>query len=187
MTSIRGDRVRFLRKARGWTQPQALERVREIVGPGRFSRNTLSEIENDSYLSEPGGWLLEALAQTLDTSIDFLVGLSDDPGITGVGGYPVPELDIAELVDRLNRLPEGLRREVAGLVAGAVELAERLAHGVRPQLVMREDQVRYDAGGREARLEQLVRLLESLSEDDQRAVYEGLVQRYGAGRDAAGQ
>jgi len=178
MTSIRGDRVRFLRKARGWTQPQALERVREIVGPGRFSRNTLSEIENDSYLSEPGGWLLEALAQTLDTSIDFLVGLSDDPGISGVTGYPVPELDIAELVDRLNRLPEELRREVAGLIGGAVDLAERLARGLRPQLVMREGRAAYDVDAQAAQREQMLRLWEMVDDDQRSRMLADLEEAY---------
>jgi transcriptional regulator with XRE-family HTH domain len=185
MMTIRGDRLKSLRKKRQWTQPQVLERVRAIVGPGRLARNTLSEIENDRYESEPGGWLLEALAQVFETSIDYLVGLTDDPGLA-IPNMPVPEPDIAELVDRLNRLPEGLRREVATLVAGAVELAERLARGVRPQLAIREGQVAYDVDARAAALERLVRLLESLSEDQQREVYEDLAGRFGERRDAAG-
>lgn len=178
--------MRFLRKARGWTQPEVLERAREVAGSGKLSRVTLSEIENDRYDSEPGVWIVDALAQALDTSTDYLLGLTDDPSLPGVGGYPVPELDIAELVDRLNRLPEGLRREVATLVAGAVELAERLARGVRPQLAIREGQAAYDVDARAAALERLVRLLESLSEDQQREVYEDLAGRFGERRDAAG-
>lgn len=181
-----GARVRGLRARLDLSQGDLVARVRRFAPDGkRFARETLSRIENDR--TQPDTWIVDALAQALDTSTDYLLGLSDDPSIPGVAGYPVPELDIAELVDRLNRLPEELRREVAGMIGGAVDLAERLARGLRPQLVIREGQVRYDAGERAARREQLVRLVDSLDEDQERAFYEFLEQRFGAGRDAAGQ
>jgi len=105
------------------SQGDLVERVRRFAPAGRrFARETLSRIENGR--TQPDTWIVDALAQALDTSTDYLLGLTDDPNMPGVGGYPVPEPDIAELVGQLNDLPVSVRR----LVARAVEEILRIYH-----------------------------------------------------------
>jgi transcriptional regulator with XRE-family HTH domain len=47
--------------------------------PGvRITRPTLSKIINDSYEGEPSALIVRGLAQSLDATADYLLGLSDD-------------------------------------------------------------------------------------------------------------
>jgi len=89
-----------------------------FLGPGHLARETLSTIENGRR--NPGSALLEALAQALDTSIDYLVGLTDDPGIA-IPAMPVPELELVDLVARLNALDPVARVRVAELFGGVAD------------------------------------------------------------------
>lgn len=158
-----GDRVRGLRIERGWTQDQLVRHARRFLGPGHLARETLSKIENGHH--DPGSALLEALAQALDTSIDYLVGLTDDPGIT-ISAMPIPELELVDLVARLNALDPAARARVAELVGDVLDLLEPSASD----------------SGREA---QLVRLLESLPAD-RAAYWEALIQAEADAIDRAG-
>lgn len=101
-----GDRVRKLRKGGKMTQDALLEKVRTYAEGRKVVKESLSRIENNRQ--RPSAWMLEALANALDTTTDYLMGLADDPGIN-VPALPVPAMDIASLVAKLNDLPEEIR------------------------------------------------------------------------------
>lgn len=118
-----GYRVKGLREAKKWSQKRLLEEVKRLVGDDKLARNTLSEIENGHYKSESGAWLLEAMAHTLNTSVDYLIGLDDDPGVS-IPKLPVPELDIAPLVALLNAMEPGDRARVRTIFDLILELGK---------------------------------------------------------------
>ena len=68
---MRGDRLRDLRKAKGLSQDDLAERV-------GLSKQQLYRIENGKS-ANPGADLLVQLAKELECSIDYLVGLVDEP------------------------------------------------------------------------------------------------------------
>jgi len=118
-----GERIRAERKRRRWTQNDLQQAVRKVTGAERLSRTTLSEIENGRYDSEPGMWLIEALATAFDTTADYLIGLSDDPGAPELPRFPVPAIEIVPLVARLNDLSADDRRQLAKIFMLIVEAA----------------------------------------------------------------
>jgi transcriptional regulator with XRE-family HTH domain len=60
------------------TTSQLLERVLRIQPNVRLTRPTLSKIVNGSYDGEPSALIVRGLAQALDTTADYLLGLSED-------------------------------------------------------------------------------------------------------------
>lgn len=68
-TPLRFDRLRALREGRGWSQRELARQ--SGVGDAQISRY-------ESGLSDPTATSLKALAEALDVSIDYLVGLTDD-------------------------------------------------------------------------------------------------------------
>ena len=64
-----GKRLRELRKEKGYTQAEFAARV-------GIAQNTLSQFENE--IAMPSIPVLIAIAQTLDVSTDFLLGLSEN-------------------------------------------------------------------------------------------------------------
>lgn len=102
-----GQRIRALREARGWSQGQLLIQARSYSPSGRvLARETISRIENEHR--DPQIWALDAIAEALSVSTDYLLGLSDDPGIA-ISAMPIPELELVDLVARLNSLDPGSR------------------------------------------------------------------------------
>lgn len=55
-----------------------LARLRHTDGNERLSRPTLSKVVNGSYGGRPSAHLVRGLAETLETTADFLLGLSDE-------------------------------------------------------------------------------------------------------------
>ena len=71
MAAIRGDRIRRLREAKGWTQI-ALS-VKASLTQGHVSRIETNSIES------VGSMIVENLASVLGTNPGYLIGTSDDP------------------------------------------------------------------------------------------------------------
>lgn len=113
---IRGDRVRALREARGWTQYELAFRCHIAV-------SFLSDIERRRR--NPGAQIVAKLADALETSTDYLLGRADDPrpvGASGPGGangayVPPPSRD--EVVRWFRA--RGMRPEDAELLADMYE------------------------------------------------------------------
>lgn len=87
-----GNRLKQTRITRGLTQQDLAER-------SNIALRNLTRYENDA--SDPGGDVLLQLARALETSVDYLVGLTDDP---------TPPHKPEGLNDREQRIIEALRR-----------------------------------------------------------------------------
>lgn len=70
-TTVRGDRVKRLREKRAMTQAQ-------LAADTGVAQSYLSEIERGATPSV-GSDALVSVARALDTSVDYIVGLTDDP------------------------------------------------------------------------------------------------------------
>ena len=68
---FRGDRLKHLRKVRGWSQEHIAEQV-------EISRPQVANLEN--LVSEPSLRVLVLLAVILETSTDYLLDVTNDPG-----------------------------------------------------------------------------------------------------------
>ncbi|HSN77664.1 MAG TPA: hypothetical protein VL334_21530 [Anaerolineae bacterium] len=79
MSDIRPDRLRLLMKENRLSTVGLLARLRYTDGNERLSRPTLSKLVNGSYGGRPSTHVVRGLAQTLDTTADYLLGLSDEP------------------------------------------------------------------------------------------------------------
>lgn len=72
-TAFRGDRLKWMREAKGMTQ----EQISELAG---LAMSQISRYENGK--SDPDAMQIKKLAMALDATADFLLGLSDDPEST---------------------------------------------------------------------------------------------------------
>jgi transcriptional regulator with XRE-family HTH domain len=70
MTTL-GERILILRRRRGLTQ-------RELADVAGLNTNTIARVERGD-LKDLGGQLVAKLAKALETTTDFLLGLSDNP------------------------------------------------------------------------------------------------------------
>lgn len=95
-TAIRGDRVKRLRSKRGLTQ-------KELAAIASVSQSYVSEIESGKQKSV-GSIVVLGLAHVLGTSIDYLVGNTDDPA-------PVETKNLEEDTWEIIRELGGLSRE----------------------------------------------------------------------------
>ncbi len=68
--SLRGDRLRELRMRRGYTQEALAERL--DLGIRQIHRY-------EKHLSDPAGNIVAKIARELNTSADYLLGLTDNP------------------------------------------------------------------------------------------------------------
>ncbi|PGM92272.1 MULTISPECIES: helix-turn-helix domain-containing protein [Bacillus cereus group] len=93
---MRGERIKQLRKARGWTQDD----LGEAVG---FKKATISLIENNKRNREERS--VTKFADVLDCTTDFLLGLSDDPKLSGEQNTRLKN-DFDEIYNKLKELPE---------------------------------------------------------------------------------
>jgi transcriptional regulator with XRE-family HTH domain len=115
-----GGRLRALREALKWTQPELAERVRRATVTDRaVAVETLSKIEKGHHL--PAAWMIRALAEALNTTADYILGLNPSPDVPEVARYPVPEPDIASLVARLNGLYSQDRAQVRSIVESILD------------------------------------------------------------------
>ena len=78
MSDIRPDRLRLLMKENRLSTVGLLARLRHTDGNERLARPTLSKVVNGSYGGRPSAHLVRGLAETLETTTDFLLGLSDE-------------------------------------------------------------------------------------------------------------
>lgn len=117
---VLGERLRKLRVSKDWSQSDLSQRA-VAHSDIEIPHETISRIENG--LRFPTVPMLHALAQALETTTDYLLGLADDPGVV-VPRFPVPEADIAPLVARFNALPgteRGRISQIVGLILGVWE------------------------------------------------------------------
>ena len=78
MATIQGARVKALMAEQRLTTNRLLDKVLSSQPGVRLTRPTLSKIINDSYEGEPSALIVRGLAQSLDATADYLLGLSDD-------------------------------------------------------------------------------------------------------------
>lgn len=116
-----GSRIKSLRQQRGWSQAQLIIQATPFMPDGQpFDRSTLSLFENGER--RPGIHIVTAIARALGVTSDYLLGLVDDPSPSAAPAYPVPAWDVAPLVDRLNALPDELRRQAVSVMAAILDL-----------------------------------------------------------------
>lgn len=114
-----GERVKALRKQRGWSQGQLLVQARRHIPAGkRFARETLSRIENGQ--SGVDMWIVQALATALHVDVDGL--LFDVPPEERLSGAPALPAEVADLAERLAGLPDAVRARLLPVLAGLVAL-----------------------------------------------------------------
>lgn len=68
-----GERIMITRKRHGLTQ-------RELAAAAGLNTNTIARLEQGN-LKDLGGQAVARLARALDTTTDFLLGLSDESGV----------------------------------------------------------------------------------------------------------
>jgi transcriptional regulator with XRE-family HTH domain len=78
VSDIRPDRLRLLMQENRLSTVGLLARLRHTDGNERLARPTLSKVVNGSYRGRPSAHLVRGLAETLETTTDFLLGLSDE-------------------------------------------------------------------------------------------------------------
>lgn len=119
--TIIGSRIRGLRQQKGWSQAQLVIQATPHMPDGQpFDRSTLSLIETGER--SPGIQIVMALAATFGVTSDYILGLAADPSPSAAPVFPVPEWDVAPLVDRLNALPKELRRRTVAVLAAILDL-----------------------------------------------------------------
>jgi transcriptional regulator with XRE-family HTH domain len=104
--SIRGDRLRYIRQAKGVSQAQ-------LADSAELSIRQISRYETVG--ESPSSDTLIRIAKALGVSVDYLLGLSLDPG---------GQLDSAELNDDERALVEAFRR--GGWIAASRLITDRL-------------------------------------------------------------
>ncbi|MEG0542318.1 MAG: helix-turn-helix transcriptional regulator [Angelakisella sp.] len=111
MATIFGERLRHLRKARGLTQ-------KKLSGLLLVSQTSINRYELGA--DEPGYDKLVRLSRLLETTTDFLLGLTDCEQIpTTPVAYLTPQE--WELVNHFRRLPLRGRERALGYLQGAAE------------------------------------------------------------------
>lgn len=126
-----GNRIKTLRKRKGWTQDKLVEVARRYTPEGRvLNRESISSYENKH--ARPDSWVALTLAQALGVSVEYLMGEKPPVMLT-----PAPEL--LDVVEAANRLPPQKRREVAELVkAGLVLINYDRSDTTEPESVAQE-------------------------------------------------
>jgi len=98
--NVFGERLHSLRELKALSQ----DRLAEITG---ISQNQISRYERG--INDPTGKALVALARALDTTADYLLGLTDDPsGLVLSRRLSAEEIDIvkSQLTEFVNRLAQ---------------------------------------------------------------------------------
>ncbi len=107
-----GNRIKFMRESRGWSQVQLVNEARKYIPEGKvLARETMSRIENGHR--PPDLWVLSAIAQALGlTPGEILDGVEAGPPAPSPPASG-PSADIGGLVERLELLPAALRQNLA--------------------------------------------------------------------------
>lgn len=114
-----GARVRSLREHKQWSQE-------DLAGASDLQRPHISLIENNERT--PGAESLTKLANALQTSTDYLLGLTDNPSPTPMANHPaLRDPRFAYLADMWPLLPDYARIHFKQ----QVELMERLNPDLR--------------------------------------------------------
>jgi len=107
MTTI-GARVRSLREHRDWSQE-------DLAGASELQRPHISLIENNERT--PGADSLAKLARALQTSTDYLLGLTDNPAPTPVANHPsLRDPAFAELADAWPNLSPVIQESMLNVI-----------------------------------------------------------------------
>jgi transcriptional regulator with XRE-family HTH domain len=101
--AIRADRLKALREQRGWSQ-------RELARQCSMGDTAISMYERETV--EPTAKHLKKMAETLNVSADYLLGLTDDP----LGHYGSAEIDDDERAI-IRAFRQGRWREVIQVAA----------------------------------------------------------------------
>ena len=109
---LRGERLYRLRQARGWTQLQAAYHCE--VNPGNLSRMERGDLKNVTMAT------LVGLARGYDTSVEYLIGATNDPA-------PGPRSALDKLTDEESRWVLLFRELTPFSRETLFELAQRLA------------------------------------------------------------
>lgn len=112
---LRGDRIRQLRNDQGMTQADMVARLQKLVGA--VNQSHLSQVERGERGLAPE--TLAAVAVVLETSTDFLVGLTDDPTTHGnmeeqvilVERDPIRREYLQRIFSGIERMPSDQRAE----------------------------------------------------------------------------
>ncbi|OQA43186.1 MAG: Helix-turn-helix domain protein [Chloroflexi bacterium ADurb.Bin325] len=102
-----GNRIKFMRESRGWSQVQLVNEARKYIPEGKvLARETMSRIENGHR--PPDLWVLSAIAQAL--------GLTPGEILDGVeAGPPAPSPLRQNLAAPLNALLDALLTAFEGV------------------------------------------------------------------------
>ncbi|HHX9918346.1 TPA: helix-turn-helix domain-containing protein [Bacillus cereus] len=93
---MRGDRVKQLRKSKGWTQGE----LGEAVG---LKKATISLIENNKR--DRSERSVSVFAEVLGCTSDYLLGFSDDPQLNGEQHSRLKQ-EFDEIYAMLQKMPE---------------------------------------------------------------------------------
>jgi len=116
---IRGDRIRLLREARGWTQTDLHHRC-------GISQSHISEIESGKPTGVGSG-VLYALSRALRTNMAYIAGTAGDPRPRDKAKLGDLEFTEAELLTNYRALKTGQSRAIARQVLEGLVKAENEA------------------------------------------------------------
>ena len=116
-----GSRIRAMREYRELTQGQLAYKAQTTV-------TQISRLENDE---RPGAQaiIVARIAAALGTTVDYLIGLTDDSGIpplVGNGLSPAVEVKKQRLVELLAGLPEPAQHRIIDAVLMLIDLEDHL-------------------------------------------------------------
>ena len=98
-----GERLRKLRRQRKLTQGQ-------LSTYSQVSQPTISQLES-GQIQDITGEMLARLAQALDTTTDYLLGLTDDPRRPAEQDYKAVADGINNLIDKATEIKRHLKGE----------------------------------------------------------------------------
>lgn len=110
------ERIELLRKQNGWTKLELSSRsgINDTL-LGRYERGE----------SEPGASNLISLSETLGVSVDYLLGLVDDPKAIVVKEQSPEAFQAAQMID--NYPDRGVRRALVKILEQSVSLVIKIA------------------------------------------------------------
>jgi transcriptional regulator with XRE-family HTH domain len=121
MSKELGERIRGQRLKLALSQAALSVRARDYAEGRSINVETLSRIETGR--NEPAAWMVQALARALETTTDYILGLTPTPDLPAGApkGYPAPAPELAALVARLNRLSADQRTQIGAIIESILE------------------------------------------------------------------
>lgn len=118
MTTDIGERIREMRERRGWS-------TYKLSKVARVASGYLSEVEN-GVKKNPSAVVLARIAKALETSVDYLVGNTDDPSPTA--DDPPKPLTPRERLEQLGAMlrTEGVTEEDVKTIMDLIETRRKL-------------------------------------------------------------